>query len=881
MVVGGSTVAYSAAMIVDIERDKTRRRRWISPPKNSIGYDNNASLASWWNGRRESEKTIISLIGINGLVFLAWKFPGLQTFMSRYFMHSTRSHPITMLNSSFSHVSGMHFLVNMIALYSFGRMLHEKMGREQFLAFYLSAGLASSAGSHMVRSIRGDFAKSLGASGAVFAVAAGCAHQPDVRVSLIFLPFVSIPIGYALPAMMAYDAIGLVKRWATFDHAAHLSGALFGYIFYTASTRHIWPQRYNILKSAGNCFVLAMVERRLSTAPFQAPTMPSAAPRMSLAGPRQSLGPSRVRGSNVGTAVSELAGMSIGTEQRKLSLGRSSLDPRESLNRRSSAFGKNLAGTYAGGKDPRPIREKSYQLEVIKNLINFLAKSGYPHPISQKILTAPSAKDFQNIFKFLYAQLDPGYDFGKKFEDEVPLVMKGLRYPFAGEISKSQLYACGSMHAWPGLLAMLGWMVDLVNCCDILHAQFETEPSDMTDLPGSTQTTASEKVFFDYLCKSYKLFLAGSDNFDPLISELGASFERRNEVVYQEVEQLSRVVEEEEAEYQMLITEEPPLAKAQREQSIYKGDIEKFRKFISHLEVKRTKFDEVIRNTINDVEICERELEEHEMLRATLQAQVEAQDICPEDIDRMNSDKEQLVKTLESLSQTKEEANKVFWERELLVQKKLDAVEKLVQEYNYSGEQIAVIPQEAVNSKGLSLELAFNPHATRADQLVNLDIRTQVHPSFNSLREECHAMIHQAQDQLLSLQEALDKLNEACNDKIEELRSNEKKIERTVQSYLEEKESCAVENKKTDEEAELLEQTIQKLRSDISSHSIMSQQRLQRATVEYDQLVTNVASEKERIGTDMYRLLEELINFKTHVESSLEDLEQAFGREDL
>jgi SMC interacting uncharacterized protein involved in chromosome segregation len=31
----------------------------------------------------------------------------------------------------------------------------------------------------------------------------------------------------------------------------------------------------------------------------------------------------------------------------------------------------------------------------------------------------------------------------------------------------------------------------------------------------------------------------------------------------------------------------------------------------------------------------------------------------------------------------------------------------------------------------------------------------------------------------------------------------------------------------------------------------------------------------------MYRLLEELINFKTHVESSLEDLEQAFGREEL
>lgn len=633
-----------------------------------------------------------------------------------------------------------------------------------------------------------------------------------------------------------------------------------------------------------------MAERRLSSAPHHI----SGGGRKSLAGPRQSLGPTRVRNPSgaVSSATNEFAGMSLNNDQAKLSLGRSSIDPRESLNRRSSAFGKSLAGAVPGGKDPRPIREKAYQLEVIKNLINFLAKSGYPHPISQKLLTAPSAKDFQNIFKFLYAQLDPGYDFGKKFEEEVPIVMKGLRYPFAGDISKSQLYAVGSMHAWPGLLAMLSWMVDLINCCDILQSQneYSSESMDMDDVnetpsqedaPRVSSANDSEKMFFSYLCKSYKLFLTGNDNFDPLIAELGASFERRNEVVYREVEQLSQVVAQQEAEYQSLITGEPPLAKAQREHAVYLSDIEKFKKFISHLEVKRGKFDEAIRTTHDEIAASERELEELELARASLQAQVDAQDICPEDIDKMNADKEQLVKMLESLNQAREEANRVFWEREMLVQKKLDAVEKLVQEYNFSGEQLAIIPKEASNAKGQSLELCFNPHATRLDQLVNLDIRTEIHPALASLRDECHGMIHQAQDQLLSLQEALDKLNEACNDKIEELRLNEKRVERIVQSYLEEKEACAFENKRTDEEAEQLEQTIQKVRSEVSSQSIISQQRLQRATVEFDQLVTTVASEKERIGTEMYRLLEELINFKTHVETSLEDLESSFVREEL
>ena len=133
--------------------------------------------------------------------------------------------------------------------------------------------------------------------------------------------------------------------------------------------------------------------------------------------------------------------------------------------RRSSAYGKqNFNGSSQSnsiGKDPRPIREKSFQLSCIKNLIKFLAKS-YDKPISQKILTAPSTKDFQNIFKFLYSQIDPTYEFGKKFEDEVPALLKGIRYPYAGDISKSSLLAVGSIHAWPALLAMLNWIVELI-----------------------------------------------------------------------------------------------------------------------------------------------------------------------------------------------------------------------------------------------------------------------------------------------------------------------------------------------------------------------------------------------------------------------------------
>lgn len=670
-----------------------------------------------------------------------------------------------------------------------------------------------------------------------------------------------------------------------------------------------------------------MAERRLSSIPGPATSgLPTG--RLSMAG-RPSLGPARLRPpASVNNTAVELAGMTlqggIGTNsdsQGKLSLsGRASLNPRESLNRRSSSFGakgNNLVNVGGSGgnallavgpgmKDPRPIREKAYQLEVIKNLINFLAKAGYPHPISQKILTAPSAKDFQNIFRFLYAQLDPTYDVcagGKKFEEEVPVLMKGLRYPFAGEISKSQLYAVGSIHAWPGLLAMLGWMVDLITCCEVLQTsrlritateEMSAESIFMSDsdkigtmgmnMPPSSSVTlpkgnSGERLFFDYLCKAYKLFLAGNDDFDDLVSDLSANFEKQNENVLQEIEDLRTKINELECEYQNLASEERPLIRSQRELGIYQADIEKFRKFIAHLELKKDKFHESIAAGRTELLEIESALSEAEGQRATLQAQVDAQAISVEEIDKLNEEREALQRTLESLQQAKEEATRLCWDRELALQKRIDDVEKLVNQYGHKTEQLGLVATDSDNLHGRISSLQFNPNTNKADELLTPNLREVALPSLHQFRGEILAKLHDLQTELLSVQENLDKLKENYQDRAEELQRQEKKLEKLTNTYTELKEGFAAEDRKVEEEAERLDQSIQRMRAEINGQTIAAQQRFQRATIEYDQLVTQVAAEKESVGGELYRILEDLINFKTLVEASLEDLDVVVQKE--
>lgn len=204
------------------------------------------NFRKFWKQCRESQKTIYSLIAANSLVFLAWKIPAFSPYLNRYFLHSINSAPISMLGSTFSHKSLMHLGFNMLALNSFGPFLHDRMGREQFLAFYISAGMSSSIVSHLYKSLRWNFIPSLGASGAIFGLVGACAHYPELKVSLIFLPIHSIPISQALPAMMGFDALGMIMDWKIFDHAAHLGGSLFGYSFYRISQEKIWKNRRKI-----------------------------------------------------------------------------------------------------------------------------------------------------------------------------------------------------------------------------------------------------------------------------------------------------------------------------------------------------------------------------------------------------------------------------------------------------------------------------------------------------------------------------------------------------------------------------------------------------------------------------------------------------------
>uniref|UniRef100_A0A8C6MAZ4 Kinetochore protein NDC80 n=1 Tax=Nothobranchius furzeri TaxID=105023 RepID=A0A8C6MAZ4_NOTFU len=177
----------------------------------------------------------------------------------------------------------------------------------------------------------------------------------------------------------------------------------------------------------------------------------------------------------------------------KLSLAKPSSVSSE---RRTSFFGARTSGASMhrnstmsgfGGtekiKDSRPLHDKSYVQQCIKQLHEFLVEQGFPGTLSSKTLQSPSTKEFVKMFEFIYCQLDPTFVMpNSKVEEEVPALLKALGYPFV--LSKCSMYSVGAPHTWPQALGALMWLIDSV------------------------------KLFLDFTGETYSKYMQGQDTFD-------------------------------------------------------------------------------------------------------------------------------------------------------------------------------------------------------------------------------------------------------------------------------------------------------------------------------------------------------------------------------
>jgi membrane associated rhomboid family serine protease len=130
-----------------------------------------------------------------------------------------------------SHVDLWHILLNMLALWIFGRDVEAKYGSREFLAFYLAAIVVAGLVWTVTEIPSPNSPPMLGASGGISAVVILFAMNFPHR-TVLFMFFLPMPMWLLAVIIVVSDAFGAVSRSGNVAFAAHLGGAAFGYLYY-------------------------------------------------------------------------------------------------------------------------------------------------------------------------------------------------------------------------------------------------------------------------------------------------------------------------------------------------------------------------------------------------------------------------------------------------------------------------------------------------------------------------------------------------------------------------------------------------------------------------------------------------------------------------
>jgi membrane associated rhomboid family serine protease len=158
----------------------------------------------------------------------AWIFPAARRAMILVPYRVVRHGEIhRLLTAGWLHASFAHLALNMITLYFFADKALRPLGPPRFLALYVSAVVVAFLPTTLRR--QGDPGySSLGASGAVAAVMlSAILLNPKLKLFFFFFP-IAIPGPIFAAGYLAYSMLHSLRSSDGVNHAAHLSGALYG-----------------------------------------------------------------------------------------------------------------------------------------------------------------------------------------------------------------------------------------------------------------------------------------------------------------------------------------------------------------------------------------------------------------------------------------------------------------------------------------------------------------------------------------------------------------------------------------------------------------------------------------------------------------------------
>ncbi|XP_030271615.1 kinetochore protein NDC80 homolog isoform X2 [Sparus aurata] len=556
--------------------------------------------------------------------------------------------------------------------------------------------------------------------------------------------------------------------------------------------------------------------------------------------------------------------------------------------RRTSFFGARTSGASMprnsmmsgfGGtekmKDARPLHDKSYVQQCIRQLHEFLTEQGYPGTLSSKTLQSPSTKEFVKMFEFIYRQLDATFEMpNSKVEEEVPAILKALRYPFV--LSKCSMYSVGAPHTWPQALAALMWLIDTVKIKwssskqELLFTDF-CEDSDNIE-----EGAEYNKLFVDYTAETYSKFMQGDDTFEDedetfliklkrlynVDEAVLATMEEKYKILSDEVERL-----EKENQTDRLMNKRMERMKRQadlKQLQSYSISLESFK---TNLQNKASELNDELEHTVSHLDTLKHEQDE-------LQHRLQNQKFTPADVERINREKRELQQTINTLSKSLEDAEQHKWNEEIAYAKLKDKAELKLAEYHKLARKLKLIPLSAENACGHDFEI--RPFEYGPGSMVQH--KTQIQMLLRKLIGDVEEENSRFANMKLSLEESSEQVNSNILDKsndMKQLREQIRKLDERLDCGMQE---LAREEDGWAEEVESVENHRKLLEKKVNYGYDEAVQQLKAAQQQYHLVLQETNEERRTVANNLASVFSTAYDHLSVTEKCVEDLHRRVQR---
>ncbi|EPQ58622.1 hypothetical protein GLOTRDRAFT_37261 [Gloeophyllum trabeum ATCC 11539] len=553
----------------------------------------------------------------------------------------------------------------------------------------------------------------------------------------------------------------------------------------------------------------------------------------------------------------------------KAGIGRT---PMKSSARRGSTWMGAAPGSQGAPpmRDPRPLRDKAYQSKMRQEILGFLHSVGYE--ISREALASITGKDFRAIFEFLIGQLDPNYPFDslRRLEEQFIPALKCMQYPFVGALDPKWLAAPASMHSWPSLLGVLHWLVEL--CKAKWHYTSSGDPTlqDPNDVPEQFDSEDHHTALaFQYLDTTYQLYLEGMDTFPEQDKILEEYYLRKNAKVLEELNHYKAQLQAIKDEYERLRDSAPPLEKLLVDSESVKRDEKKLQEMLRHRESRKAALEASIKDEEEKINAGIKNLDRLRQEEAHYQDVLQAQNLSPEEVMRMNTEHENLQRTLEDLRQKLSETHKTIGFLEPTATNRIAEAEESLDAYTNLLDSLALFPPLPPPLPNVDLRMTLNTAASSPADILRPDVRMVIKPNLNRIAEIKMKERAAVETERIAVEDALDMEAGECEDTEGEVAKLEKKVIALNDQADNIRDAAQQEAFISNEEATRLTENLAQAKAAAYSSGVGVQTRLKGLQIQYAEQVERVNRLKEETVRVILKNCNDIGAFKREVESRL------------